>query len=213
VADLDNSNLTQGFTGRQFAHGVARFTVPPGPYLVVAFFLSRSGHQVTGTHVVVLPQVTVAGQATIDAYARSAVSQVQLVTPRPADLQWESLDVYRETAEHQLLDINAYSQQQGPIWIDPTSTKVSVGSLRTSLAAGLMSPPGMAAPYLYNLVLESATGRIPAMREVVRPAGLATVTARYYQAVSSAGQLYQRGLLPFQGGIIFGGFFPHLQTQ
>jgi hypothetical protein len=208
VANVDNSNRTRGFVGKEFADGAATFTVPLGHYLVLCYFLSESHHKLTGTHVVVLPQVTVAGNTMADADALAADSRVQVVTPRPAGLQWVSLDVYRWTAAHQLLDANAYSQHQGPIWINPTSTTVTIGALRTSVAAGLTSPPGTAAPYLYNLVLESANGRIPAMREVVRPARLATVTARYYQAVHSTGQLYQRGLLPFQGGIIFGGFFP-----
>jgi hypothetical protein len=207
VANVDNSNRTRGFVGKKFADGAATFTVPLGHYLVLCYFLSEAHHKLTGTHVVVLPQVTVAGNTTADAGALAADSRVQVVTPRPADLQWVSLDVYRWTAAHQLLDANAYSQHQGPIWISPTATTVTVGSLRTSVAAGLVSPPGTAQPYLYNLVLEPPPGRIPAMREVVRPARLATVTARYYQAAPSLGELYQRGLLPFQGGIIYGGFY------
>lgn len=207
VANLDNSNRTKGFAGKKFADGTATFTVPRGHYLVLCYFRSESHHKLTGTHVVVLPQVTVAGNTTAAAGAAAADSRVQVVTPRPAGLQWVSLDVYRWTEAHQLLDANAYSQHQGPIWINPASTAVTVGSLRTSVAAGLVSPQGTTQPYLYNLVLESPPGRIPAMREVVSPARLATVTARYYQAARSLGELYQRGLLPFQGGIIYGGFW------
>ncbi|HEY1920281.1 MAG TPA: hypothetical protein VGH27_32320 [Streptosporangiaceae bacterium] len=132
---------------KKFADGAATFTVPPGHYLVLCYFLSQSHHKITGTHVVVLPQVTVTGDTTTGASAVAADSRVQVVTPRPADLQRVSLDVYRWTAAHQLLDANAYSQYQGPIWINPTA-KVTVGSLRTSVAAGLVSPPGTADPCL-----------------------------------------------------------------
>lgn len=205
VASVDNPT---GFAGKVLHHGVATFTVPAGHYLVAGFFLTTSGRRITGQHVVILPQATVAGASTVRIAARSASSEVQMVTPRPASLLWATLDIYRATASGQLLDIGAASTGQGPIWVNPTSRPPTVGTLRTVTAAGLISPPGSPAPYEYNLLYESSSGLIPGQRRVVRPATLATVNASYYQAVRSAGQLYQRGLLPFQGGIIFGGFFP-----
>ena len=208
LANVDNASVTAGFIGRPVRSGVARFTVPAGHYIVAGFFLATSGRQLTGQHIVVLPQVTVSGDRGIGLAERSAGSEVRMITPRPASLLWATLDIYRETASHQLLDIGASSIGQGPIWVNAAGRPVSVGTLRTVTAAGLISPPGSRAQYEYNLLYESADGLIPAQRRVVRPAQLATVDTRYYQAVPSAGQLYMRGLLPFQAGIIFGGFFP-----
>jgi hypothetical protein len=208
VANVDNVNLLGGFVGKVLHHGVARFTVPAGHYLVIGFFVARSGKKITSQHVVVLPQSTVSDDTTVSVAERSADSEVRMVTPRSASLLWATLDIYRETARRQLLDASAVSVGHGPLWVNPTSRRVRVGTLRTVTAAGLTSRPGSRAPYEYNLLYESANGLIPAQRRVVRPAQLAIVDTRYYQAVHSAGQLYMRGLLPFQGGIIFGGFFP-----
>lgn len=208
IANVDDVNTLGGFVGNTLQDGVATFTVPAGHYIVAGFFLTTSGQDITGQHIVVLPQSTVSGNTTVSVAAQSATSKVQMVTPRPASLLWQTLDIYRGTASHQLLDIDSSSVGQGPIWINPVSTPVSVGTLRTVAAAGLGSRPDIPAPYLYNLVFESAGGVIPAQRWVARPAKLATVTARYYQAVPSKGLLYMRGLLPFQPGIIFGGDFP-----
>jgi hypothetical protein len=208
VANVDDVNVLGGFIGKTLKNGVATFTVPAGHYIVAGFFLTTSGRHITGQHIVVLPQVTVSGGTTVSVAARSADREVRMATPRPASLLWQTLDIYRDTASHQLLGIDAPSVGQGPIWISPVSTPVSTGTLRTVAAAGLASRPGIPAPYIYDLVFSSAGGVIPAEHWVVRPAQLATVTARYYQAVPSSGLLYLRGLLPFQAGIIFGGEFP-----
>ena len=80
-----------------FYHGVAKYSVPAGHYLAVAYFTDFSGTKMASFRVVTLPRFTVAGNTTIALDERIANSRVEFVTPRPSVVKDVTLGMYRVT--------------------------------------------------------------------------------------------------------------------
>jgi hypothetical protein len=198
-----------------FYHGTAKYSVPAGTYWAIADFANSA---FTSQRIVVLPQFTVTGKTTkVHLSERAATSKLAVVTPRPAVFQIASLAIVRgglhgTAATYLALDFG------GPLWISPTATKPTVGTLRTYTSAQLTSPAKAAGtPYAYNLAYAGPDGTIPRQRFVVAPASLATVNERYYQDVTSTGLWMTFGGFPEASGILFALAaplrLPGLQTQ
>ena len=151
-----------------FYHGTARYSVPAGTYWAIADFANSS---FTSQRIVVLPQFTVTGKATtVHLSERAASSRVAMVTPRPAELQTDTLAIVRGGL-HGTSATYAALGFGGPLWVSPTTRKPSVGTLRAYTSGQLTSPaktPGV--PYAYNLAFQGPDGTIPAQHFVVAPA-------------------------------------------
>jgi hypothetical protein len=72
------------------------------------------------------------------------------------------------------------------LWVNPTTSKPTVGWLQTQTAAQLTSPPGASGtPYAYNLDYLGPRGIIPAQHFDVSPAS-GTVTETILSGYSTA---------------------------
>ncbi len=202
-----------------FDHGSAKYSLPAGHYWAVADFfqvLKRSFSQ----RMVVLPQFTVgSGKSTVPLAAKSANSEVQISTPRPASNDLDFWTVVRFGLHHNLSATGTLTFGS-PLWISPTTKKPSSGSIQSSLTAQLASPKHVkGVPYAYSLDFIGPMGVIPTQHWVASPATLATVTNRYYlDAKSSAFWATGGGdLLQLETGTLTGAIstfpVPGLQTQ
>jgi hypothetical protein len=161
-----------------FYHGVTKFSVPAGHYWAVGFFGSAR------LRMVVLPQFTVGGATTVHMSEQAASSPVREIVPRPTQLDYTRLVLGRFTAAGQPAFVDTEVFQSGTsLWVSPTSTRPTVGTLQSFTATQLDSPPGApGTPYEYGLAYNDTSGLVPPQRHVVNPATLAHVRARYYQA-------------------------------
>jgi hypothetical protein len=198
-----------------FYHGTAKYSVPAGTYWAIADFANST---FTSQRIVVLPQFKVTGKTTkVHVSERAATSKLAVVTPRPAVFQIATIAIVRgglhgTAATYVALDFG------GSLWISPTATKPTVGTLRTYTSAQLTSPAtATGTPYAYNLAFAGPNGTIPGQHFVVAPASLATVNERYYQDVTSTGSWMTFGGFPAASGFLFalvGSLqLPGLQTQ
>jgi hypothetical protein len=188
-------NLEASFSS--FYHGVAKYSVPAGPYMATAFFDVMSGGKVTGFRTVVLPQFTVAGNTTIALPESSASDQVQIVTPRPAVTQDLTLGIHRSVASGNAVT-ELIDSRTLPQWVNQTRQPVTVGTLHTIMTARLTSPAGAGQPYEYDLAMAGPNGRIGSQRYIVAPGNVATVHSDFYQDAPSTGAWTPASAFGFQ---------------
>jgi Subtilase family len=190
-----------------FYHGTAKYSVPAGHYLAVAYFTDFSGTTMVGFRAVTLPQFTVAGNTAISLDERTANSQVEFVTPRPAVVQDVTLSVYRVMADGGIIELGLDGLQglfagtaTGllPIWTNVTTRPVTIGKLWAAATGYLTSPASAPSPYEYDLAAASPSGVIGPQRHVLTPASLATVHANFYQDHSTTGSWTPVGVFAFQ---------------
>jgi hypothetical protein len=210
-------NVVSGETENLFYHGSAKFSVPAGPYFAFADFLDVSARgALRSERLVILPQFTVTGDMTVRA-AEGSARKITMVTPRPAVPQDTTLLLIRNTAPGSFGAGNFGFNWQGPVALWATAvSRPTTGSLKTVISQTLASPAQAHFPYRYNLTHERGGGFKP--RYVVRPADLATVTARYYQDRPSTGQAYtgpvyawETGWLPYD--LVYPIRLPEQQTE
>ncbi len=182
-----------------FYHGSARYSVPAGTYWAVAWF-AGTGKSADTLRMDVLPQFTVAGRHTqAHLAARAATSELGAVTPRPSVLQGFAFQVNRGGLHHTTNSAGVFGFQGDKLWVNPTTTRPSVGSLNVYAGETLSSAaPAAGVPYAYNLVFAGPAGIIPSVRWTVPAADLATVTERFDQEVPGHGQVYGSSLFPQQ---------------
>jgi len=192
ILNADNSGLFADpvESSNVFYHGVAKFSVPAGDYWAVGFFSPAAG--APQVRMPVLPQFSVRGATTVRMPESAADSRIQMVTPRPAQVDYTNFLMVRFGRSGPPgimgLDVPSPSVQ---VWVSPTTTRPTVGGLQALTAAQLDSPPAAAAsPYEYGLAYLATSGLIPPQRHVVHTAALATVAARYYQAAPSRVQQF-----------------------
>jgi hypothetical protein len=182
VYNVDNSNLFA--SGNSFSHGAATFSVPAGHYWAIGIFMESSGQRV-----VVLPQFTVTKKTTVHVAERAASSEVTATTPRPSVAETRTFEIRRPsvTGPVQFWELNDTGLS---LWVNRTTIKPTVGQLETFTNQQLVSPKTAAGvPYEYDLAYQGPNGIIPGQHHVVTSASLATVDARYYQDVRTAGSL------------------------
>lgn len=192
VYNVDNSNLFA--SGGTFSQGTATFSVPAGHYWAVGIFMQGSGHGQAEQRVVVLPQFTVAGKTTVHIAERAASSEVTAATPRPSAAETDTFEIRRPsvTGPVQYWEFNDTGLS---LWVSPTTSRPTVGKLQTFTNQQLVSPEGTKGlPYEYDLAYQGPNGIIPGQHHVVTGASLATVDARYYQDVPTAGSETRFGL-------------------
>lgn len=197
VLNADNSSLFSDpvESANAFFHGTTKFSVPAGHYWAIGVF-SQFGkkHRYVGERLAVVPQFTVHRSTTVHLAERSASSQILDLVPRatvpdyrlftlirpgpagpPVVFQWEALDSER-------------------VWVSPTRQRPTVGRFQAITTTQLDSPARDAGhPYEYGLGFVDTSGLVPPQTHVVRPALLATVHARCYQAKPSQVQQFMTG--------------------
>jgi hypothetical protein len=180
-----NEDNAKSVTGT-FKNGTATFRVPPGPYWAAGSFTENRG---LAERFVVLPQFTVRGNTTVSMAERSASSKLQFTTPRPAALRWTSFTLFRGAPNGALVFLGLLGIGSGTsLWISPTTSKPTIGTLYTESAGQLTSPPGSSGtPYAYSLADSGLAGLIPAQHFTASPANLATISENYYQDTASTG--------------------------
>jgi hypothetical protein len=201
-----------------FYHGVAKFSVPAGRYWAVGIYdtPTKAGAIL---RLVILPQFTVRRNTAVRIAERSATSRISAVTPRPAVLRGAVLEVIRGGQHHTASTVASLMVPGYPVWVSPTTTKVTAGTLRTYTAETLGSRVGApGVPYAYNLDFAGPPGIIPGQRWTASPASLAIVHERYYQDVTSAGATLAFGGYPGQfESVLLGALqpvpLPGLQTE
>src|SRR5580658_1638401 len=82
--DADATSLTEYQTG-QFKNGMAKFSVPAGPFWLLGSFYSKPG----GDRIVLHPEINVTGNTTVQLDAGSANSKIEFVTARPTTVDSE----------------------------------------------------------------------------------------------------------------------------
>jgi hypothetical protein len=219
VINADNPN-TFGDpleTGNIFFRGVSKFSVPAGHYWAITDFITVLKNGLS-QRLVVLPQFSVRHNTKIRLSAHAANSEISVKTPRPATDLSDTWTAVR-TSPHGLSAIVGTSSF-GPVYISPTTTKPSVGTIQSFTGAQLISPSSTKGPpYVYNLAFAGPLGTIPAQRFVVTPGSLATENERYYVSSPTDGEWFtDGGYLPQLETAGFGEFLPEipmpgLQTQ
>ncbi len=201
-----------------FFHGVAKYSVPAGHYWAITDFIGVLKNGLS-QHLVVMPQFTVDRTTKLSLSARAATSKITVTTPRPAGNMSSNWTIVR-TSPNGLTATSGTSSFFGPVFISPTTTKPSVGTIQSYTSAQLTSPVKFTGtPYAYNVDFAGPPGLIPQQQFVAAPASLATVHERYYMGSPTLGSwITFGGFLPQLAGIIIGGFsaelpMPGLQTQ
>ena len=201
-----------------FYHGVAKFSVPPGHYWAITDFVTFLKNSVT-QRVVVAPQFTVDRNTELRLSARAASSEITVRTPRPSGDMSATWTVAR-TSPNGLSAIFSASSF-GPLYISPTTTKPTAGTIQSYTFAQLNSAARFkGTPYAYSLDFRGPLGVIPRQHFAATPASLATVHDRYYNGSPGFGFWDTLGgyLPQLEGFIFFGGNAPEvrmpgLQTQ
>jgi hypothetical protein len=178
-----------------FYHGSAKYSVPAGHYWALAGFFGLLKNTVS-ERMVLLPQFTVSGTSSrVHVSATAANSLVTFKTTRPATLDTSNWTILRTSGNHELAGSGTV-QFFGPLWISPTTTKPTVGSLQ-SITGGELLSPAKSPPYTYNLTFTGPQGIVPAQQFVVTPASLATV----HELMWSGGRSTEGFLLSIGGSV------------
>ena len=205
IIDADNSSLTRRDIA-VFRNGTATFSVPSGHFWVLGIFAALHGTQRVGTRLVVRPEFTVAANTTVRLAARSADSEVQFVTSRPATEYSSVLDLHFLTGTaptgccSSSVGFISIPGQQPPalMYVSPMPTAPRVGSLIETITAQLDAlSGGSGVPYLYDVAYQSL-GTNPSEHYVVNQASLATENARFYAGAPSQGYLANFEAFPIQ---------------
>jgi hypothetical protein len=200
-----------------FFHGSTKFSVPSGHYFALAVFFNFTKTS-AALRMVVVPQFTVAGKTTtVHVAAKSASSEITASTPLKTVNQLTTFELVRGEAHGGPF---AISQSVSGIsaWVNLTTRKPTVGTLRSFSSLTLTSPAHVSPTYAYNLDFPGPAGTIPAQHFVVTDATVATVAERYYQDRRAAGGWTAFGgtLTQLDGGsisLILPVTMPTTQTQ
>ncbi len=214
VMNADNPERFGDFfeTTNIFDHGSTKFSVPPGHYWAIGQFFTFGKGATAEWRLVVLPQFTVRGNTTVHLAERAASSQIGFATPRPSVAQQLSFTVARVSRNGVPFTAGFTAIEPGTsLWVSPTSTKPTVGTMSSFTSGQLSSPRKFTGiPYEFNLNFAGPAGIIPAQQKfTVTPASLAAVTQRYFQDVASAGGwgVFSGFPAELQGGILFADVF------
>jgi hypothetical protein len=172
-----------------FYDGTAKFSVPAGTYWAVGIFgefgvlgvglaASHASQAIPPTYAVVLPQFTVQRNTVIKMAERSADSKFAVTTPRPAQLESQTLTFNRVAADK--AETSVIIAPAGAVYVSPTSRAPGDGTLEETAQAQLMSPASVASPYQYYVSFQGPNGIIPCQDFTVSPASLATVREGLY---------------------------------
>jgi hypothetical protein len=181
-----------------FFDGIAKYSVPAGHFWGIAEFTDMKGNQPVAARFAVLPGFTVSGTTTVRVSERTADSELAFRTPRPSVLMDDSFQLLHGGVAGPVVNFEVLSNDDFPVWISPVATKPATGSVETFSSAMLMSRPGVRPAYQYNVAYQNLSGRIPPQSFTVTPRALATVQARYYSDVTTAGATMPVGLFPAQ---------------
>jgi hypothetical protein len=194
VINADDTRRFQEISS--FYRGRAKLSVPAGHYWALGNFVTGPRRGEFTSHVPIVPQFTVRKDTTVHLAAQAATSLIRVVTPRRA-VPDDALTEFRHpTPEGPAADV--WWLGYGPMYVSPTTRRPTVGSLHEYNFEQLRSPAAASGvPYQYNVAF-AWSGLIPPQRYVVRPAGLATVHARYYSDVNTTGSQSRFGLFPVQ---------------
>jgi hypothetical protein len=204
--DLQAFGLDFNASVGTFFDGVAKFSVPTGSYWVIGTFQNTAG---TTFSAIIHPQVTVAGNATVQLAQSAATSQVTMITPRPATQQEADFALTVRDPHGKTAGVT-WSQEPGlNVWVSPMTDKPRAGTLQAYAAAELTAPsPAAGPPYGYDLFYSDEPGIVPPQRYQVQPSSLAAVTEKYYQDVLPAAGTWQvAGVFGEQGQIDQGMFW------
>ncbi|MGO9294548.1 MAG: hypothetical protein ACLP52_11865 [Streptosporangiaceae bacterium] len=143
-----------------FYQGVAKFAVPPGPYWAIGDFVNFSARSFA-ERLVVLPQFTVSKSRRRAHLAETAASsKITIATALPTSPLMDGITLVRGGL-HGTQSSWGFFDSGGSLWINPTTTRPSVGTLQTYTTAQLASPAHAAEPYFYNLDFPGPAGIIP----------------------------------------------------
>lgn len=165
-----------------FFHGTSKFSVPSGHYWAITDFVSPIKHGNISQRLVVAPQFTVSKNAKLRLSAKSATSEITFKTPRPteASTSVETFTVARTGKTGGAFSINALSFG-APMWVSPTRTKPTVGTIQSFTFGQLLSPQkAKGTPYAFNLDYAGPLGLIPKQHFTATLASVATVHERYF---------------------------------
>ncbi|MEY9930766.1 hypothetical protein ABH926_005413 [Catenulispora sp. GP43] len=176
LANVDD--VTRWSAPLQLFNGVGRAAVPAGHYNVITQFSSYDPTtNFTKTYQVTQLGVTVGttGTTTVTADQRTATSQVQVTTPRPADLQTNFLFFKSTDVNGDFSFLLPNTDGPGAAYVNPTA-KAQFGTFSYQMAGWTAtSPAGTADPYRYD-VMFPATDHIDADQTYkVDPSTLTTV--------------------------------------
>ncbi|WP_344306622.1 hypothetical protein [Fodinicola feengrottensis] len=205
VQNLDNGNRFEEID--PFFDGEARESVPVGNYAAtIVYFDVNTDGDVTGLRVVTRPQFAVTEDATMSFAATEATSEVTMRTPRPAELQEGGFVLDRGGAAGYGSYTDVAVAPGGPIWVSPTTTPVTIGTMHSYPYRRLTSPAGRGEPYTYSLQYLS-TGVIPQQVYTASSANTATIDASYYSDIDSTGFQGRTAFYPFElNYFVFHGF-------
>jgi hypothetical protein len=185
-----------------FYDGTARFALPSGNYWAFGWFTTTdSKGNLTSLRAVLLPRITINGDATLTMRAAAATSELTFPTPAPASLLSSAVQ-FAITDAHG--DVNEFSLVQGPgmpVWLSPTTQRLAAGSLVEFVNAWLQAPAASpaapdTAPDLYSGVFSDTSGLIHAQHFTLPAASLATVHAVYASDVDTTGGVQLGGFTP-----------------
>lgn len=191
-----------------FDHGATRFSVPAGHYWAIGIFETQLRSKLgPAVHSVVVPQVTMSRDVTVHMAARSASSQVQMVTPRPSvPNTFNTIFELRHPTPHG--PVGAFWFLGGRLFLNQTTRRPTAGTLQTYVFAELDSPAKAAGtPYQYDAAYADTSGLLGSQRHVVRPDGLATVHSRYYSDAAGTGYFSRFGAFAAQWKDVFFALF------
>jgi hypothetical protein len=183
IASADNASRFFPLAGSTnfFVRGSTRFSVPGGHYMAVAQF--TTGNSV---RLVVLPQFTVSGaHSTVRISEKAASSKVSAPTPRPAANSEITFEIVRGEKQGGPLSSTEFVSGAMSLWVNPTTRKPTVGTMRTFTSVTKLSPAGASPGYAYNLDFPGPDGRIGSQHFTVPASSLATVTENYYDDVAT----------------------------
>jgi hypothetical protein len=182
VMVVNTDDASRFAEGDLFYRGALKMSVPTGHYWAVGMF--SDFHRM-----VILPQFTVARDATVKVDERTATSKIMVATPRPSQAVDTNVNVLRSGAAGP----NSYAfisgQGQAPLYVSPTTQRPTVGKLQVLTSWVRLSPKDAnGIPYAYYLEHLDDSGLIRRSQQyVVRPGSLATVRARYYSDIPGNG--------------------------
>jgi len=162
-----------------FFHGVAKYSVPAGHYWAITDFIGLLRNGGLSQHMVVAPQFTVNRDTKLRLSSRAATSEVTVSTPRRSTGLSAVWTVVRTSPGG--VPASTGTSSAGPLFISPTTTKPTVGTIRSYTSLQLISPAKFkGTPYAYNLDYRGPPGLIPQQHFVATAASLANVHERYY---------------------------------
>ena len=188
VVNVDNSS--RFFEGATFQHGTVKMSVPAGHYWAAGVFTdaSHSGGP-PAQRMVILPQFTVARDATVGVDERTATSKITVATPKPSRALDTNFNVLRPGAAGPSSYADISGQGQAALYVSPTTRRPTAGKLQALTSWIRLFPTGATGvPYQYYLEHLDDSGLLSTSQHyVVRPGTLATEHARFYSDIPGTG--------------------------